>query len=88
MSTDKDRIAAMLALAHHPNTPQHEAETALAMASKLMQRHGYTENDIDAGEEVDETIVVERIHVSGKYRSQRENLLYAIVLVHSCQGYS
>jgi hypothetical protein len=88
MSTEKDRIAAMLALAHHPNTPQHEAETALAMASKLMQRHGYTESDIDTGEKVDETIVVERIYVSGKYRSQRENLLYAIALVHSCRGYT
>lgn len=87
MSTDKDRIAAMLALANHPNTPQHEAENALALASKLMLRNGYTEDDIPMGAEVDETIVVQQVHVTGPYATQRLNLLYSIALVHSCTGY-
>ena len=88
MSTDKERIAAMLALAHHPNTPRHEAETALAMASKLMQRNGYTESDIDTGGRTDESIVVEQVTVTGKYASQRKDLLYVIATIHSCAGYA
>lgn len=88
MSTDKERIAAMLALANHPNTPQHEAETALALASKLMQRNGWTEGDIAPRDApVDENIVVETLVVSGPYRVQRYDLLYSILLIHSCTGY-
>lgn len=88
MSTDKERIAAMLALANHPNTPRHEAETALALASKLMQRNGWTEGDIaPSNAPVDESIVVETVRVTGQYRTQRQDLLYSILLVHSCTGY-
>ena len=46
MSDLRDRVNALLALAQHPNTPQPEAESALAMASKLMQKHGLTNADI------------------------------------------
>lgn len=87
MSADKDRIAAMLALANHPNTPQHEAETALALASKLMLRNGYTEDDIATGAPVDESIVVQEMYVQGPYATQRLNLMYSIVVAHSCSGY-
>ena len=87
MSTDKERIAAMLALANHPNTPRHEAETALALASRLMLRNGYTEGDIVTDAPVDESIVVENVYVSGPYAPQRINLMYSIALVHSCSGY-
>ena len=88
MSSDTDRITALLALARHPNTPQHEAETALAMASKLMQRNGLNESDIQVNEQVDESIVVQEVYVDGKYIPQRINLLYAIALIHSCSAYS
>lgn len=91
MSTDKDRIKAMLALAHHPGTPQHEAETALALASKLMQRNGWSESDVsgaDGSGGDTEDIVVETVRIAGTYASQRRNLLYAIATVHSCVGYS
>ncbi|MFM8827009.1 MAG: DUF2786 domain-containing protein, partial [Actinomycetota bacterium] len=88
MSTDKERIAAMLALANHPNTPQHEAETALALASKLMQRNGWTEGDITPRDApVDESIIVETVVIGGPYRVQRYDLLYSILLIHSCTGY-
>ena len=88
MSTDKERIASLLALANHPGTPQPEAETALAMASKLMQRNGLTENDIPDGQPVDESIMVETVYVEGTYASQRLNLLYAIAEIHSCTAYT
>lgn len=88
MSTDKERIAALLALANHPGTPRPEAETALAMASKLMQRNGLTESDIPDGQPVDDSIVVEQVYIKGMYVSQRLNLLYAITGIHSCSAYT
>lgn len=90
MGTNKDRIAAMLALARHPGTPRHEAETALAMASTLMQRHGWSESDVrpDHDGDRDESIVAEEVRVTGPYSAQRRQLLWGIALVHSCRGYS
>ncbi len=88
MSDQRDRISALLALAQHPNTPQHEAETALAMASKLMQKHGLTESDVaDARAMEDTTVVMEKVRVGGRYRVRRLGVLYAIALLHSCSCY-
>ncbi len=85
--SDTSRIQALLKLAQHPNTPQAEAESALAMASKLMQKHGYTDTDVVGGESDEVGVVVERITVVGKYRVRRLSLLHAIAGVHSCVGY-
>ena len=88
MSNQRDRIQSLLALAQHPNTPQHEAETALAMASKLMQKHGLTESDIADARAVEDTeVVMESVRVGGKYRVRRTSVLYAIATLHSCSSY-
>lgn len=89
MSDVRTRIRALLSLAEHPGTPQAEAESALAMASKLMQKHGLGGSDLDGDPQTpdDIEIVVEHVVVSGRYRLRRMNLLYAIGLVHSCAGY-
>lgn len=88
MSDQHDRINSLLALAQHPNTPQAEAETALAMASKLMQKHGLTHSDVAHSKAVNNgEVVVERILVGGLYRVRRQNILYSIGLLHSCAGY-
>ena len=88
MSDFRDRIQSLLALAQHPKTPQAEAETALAMASKLMQKHGFTESDFADARSIDDTeVVMERVLVSGKYRVRRKSILYAIAQLHSCTGY-
>jgi hypothetical protein len=88
MSDQRDRINAMLNLAQHPNTPQAEAESALAMASKLMQKHGLSQSDITSSRtDEDTTVVVERVRVGGLYRVRRQNILYTIALLHSCAGY-
>lgn len=84
------RIQSLLSLAQHPNTPQSEAETALAMASKLMQKHGLLPDDISRGtadSDNDTQVVVERVKVGGKYRVRRGHLLYSIANIHSCVGY-
>lgn len=88
MSDQRDRIQALLSLAQHPNTPQAEAETALAMASKLMQKHGLTRADIaDASTDADDTIIEKTFYVRGPYRVRRINLLWHIGRLHSVAGY-
>ncbi|MEY3805929.1 MAG: hypothetical protein RIR69_741 [Actinomycetota bacterium] len=88
MKTQRDRIHALLALAQHPNTPQAEAETALAMASKLMQKHGLSDDDItDEDTDMHRDVVVRVFRVPGAYRVRRVNILNAIALMHSCVGY-
>lgn len=88
MKNHKERIHALLALAQHPNTPQAEAETALALASKLMQKHGLSSDDVNDESDVENSEVVMRIfHVPGPYRVRRVNILNAIALMHSCVGY-
>lgn len=81
------RVRALLALAQHPNTPQAEAETALAMASKLMQRHGLAESDLPDGDHDQTGVTTTTVRVQGPYRVRRVNILNAIALLHSCIGY-
>lgn len=87
MSDQRDRIRSLLTLASHPNTPQAEAETALALASKLMQKHGITEHDVEDASADDVEVVVKRVLVCGAYRVRRVNVLYVLATVHSCVGY-
>lgn len=87
MTTHKERINSLLALARHPNTPQAEAETALALASKLMQKHGLVDDDIVEGSDDSTEVVMRTFTVSGPYRVRRVNILNAIALSHSCVGY-
>jgi len=82
-----EKIRALLARANHPNTPLAEAETALALASKLMQKHGLVEGDLARAGDDDIKVTMERVHVVGPYRVQRTNVLYEIAKVHSCTGY-
>lgn len=88
MSQQRERITALLSLAQHPNTPRAEAETALAMASKLMHKHGLSDTDFSEATSIeDSTVVIETAHVRGPYRVRRLNLLYAIAVQHSCASY-
>ena len=88
MSDQRDRIQALLTLAQHPNTPQAEAETALALASKLMQKHGLSESDIaDSAPAEDTEVVIRTFLIGGPYRVRRKDLLWHIARLHSCAGY-
>lgn len=87
MTDQRERIQSLLTLAQHPNTPQAEAETALALASKLMQKHGLSTNDIAGPTDDNAEIVIRRFMVSGLYRVRRQNLLWQIARLHSCAGY-
>ena len=88
MSNQRDKIHALLAVAQHPTTPQAEAETALALASKLMLKNGYSNSDLAESRTVEDTSVhVERVQVRGLYRVRRQNLLYTIAIIHSCAAF-
>lgn len=83
----RHKVNALLARANHPNTPQPEAETALALASKLMLKHGLSESDLASRWTEDAEVVTERVLVGGKYRVQRQRILFEIAVAHSCDGY-
>jgi len=88
------KVAAILAVAQHPNTPQAEAETALAMAWKLMQKYGIDEaaaakrNAISGRASIpSREIVSEEIVLRGLYRVRRGDLLFQIAKANCCAGY-
>lgn len=90
----KAKVAAILAVAQHPNTPQAEAETALAMAWKLMQKYGIdeaaakTRNTISGKASLlSREIVSEAMSLRGLYRVRRGDLLYQIAKANCCAGY-
>lgn len=88
MSDLRERVRSLLAVAEHPETPRAEAETALALAYKLMQKHGIAQSDVAGARPVDDTaVVVRRFRVTGPYRVRRQNILWLIATYHSCAGY-
>jgi len=62
MANDKilDRVRALLAIAEHPNTPSHEADTALTQANRLMAKHAIEEATARAAQTREERRAVER----------------------------
>lgn len=55
-----DRVRALLAIAEHPNTPPHEADTALTQANRLMAKHAIQEATARAAQTREERRAVER----------------------------
>ena len=84
------KITAILATARHPNTPLAEAETAMAMAWKLMQKYGIEESatrNSGANSASSDDIICEEINLVGLYRVRRGELLYQIAKSNCCAGY-
>ena len=88
------KVAAILAVARHPNTPQSEAETALALAWKLMQKYGIDEAASSTRHTISgkanfgsREIVSEEMLLLGPYRVRRGELLYRIAGANCCAGY-
>lgn len=82
-----DKVQAILDRANHPNTPQAEAETALAMAQRLMMKHGLEESAFAKAQDRDENIVTEIIEVGGKWQLRRLSLASAIAKANSVACY-
>jgi uncharacterized membrane protein YgcG len=81
------KVQAILDRANHPNTPQAEAETALAMAQRLMMKHGLEESAFAKAQDRDENIVTEVIEVGGKWQLRRLSLASVIAKANSVACY-
>ena len=80
-----EKVRAILEKANHPNTPQAEAETALALAYRLMQKHGIEESDL--GARADGRIISKTFTITGPYRVRRGTLFHILATSLSCADY-
>ena len=86
----RDKVRLILERANHPNTPQAEAETALSLAYRLMQKYDLDEYEIakSAGKHaVRDEIKIQTFEITGPYRVRRGTLLYTIAKALSCHSY-
>lgn len=81
-----EKVRSILDRANHPNTPREEAETAFAMAQKLITKYNLDESAL-ADAEAPESIEHETIVISGQYGKRRQSIAYRIAVRNSCAGY-
>lgn len=80
-----EKVRAILERANHPNTPQAEAETALALAYRLMAKHGIEESDLAS--RADGRITSRTFTITGPYRVRRGTLFHILATSLSCADY-
>lgn len=80
-----EKVRAILEKANHPNTPQAEAETALALAYRLMQKHGIAESELQS--QPVGRVVSKRFTIAGAYRVRRGTLFHILATSLSCADY-
>jgi hypothetical protein len=81
----REKVRAILERANHPNTPQAEAETALALAYRLMQKHEIDESEVVGDEPRD--VVSKTVSIIGPYRVRRSTLFHIIATHTGCATY-
>ena len=85
-----EKVRAILERANHPNTPQAEAETALALAYRLMQKHGLEESDVARSADTrspDARITSKTVTITGPDRVRRGTLFHILATSLSCADY-
>lgn len=85
-----EKVRAILERANHPNTPQAEAETALALAYRLMQKHGLEESDVartSNKRSPEARIITKTVTITGPYRVRRGTLFHILATSLSCADY-
>lgn len=80
-----EKVRAILERANHPNTPQAEAETALALAYRLMAKHGIEESDVVS--RAKGRITSKSFTITGPYRVRRGTLFHILATSLSCADY-
>ncbi len=86
----RDKVRAILERANHPNTPQAEAETALTLAYRLMQKYNLDKYEISKStgkHSARDEIKIQTFEIIGPYRVRRGTLLYTIAKAVSCHSY-
>jgi hypothetical protein len=84
------RVRAILERANHPGTPQAEAESALAIAYRLMVKYDLDEAGLTQyGSQATSEQIIEhrRYETVGPYRVRRNSLRYRITKSFSCASY-
>lgn len=82
------KVRAILERANHPNTPQAEAETALALAFRLMQKYGLDGHTTPSRPSQPLSPILSRTFtITGPYRVRRANMLWEIGKTISCHSY-
>lgn len=82
-----DKVKAILDRANHPNTPKAEADTALALAQKLIIKHGLDESALAESNGEVEDIVRDVIEFRGKWALQRLFVASTIAKANSVATY-
>ena len=82
-----DKVRLILERANHPNTPQAEAETALALAYRLIQKYNLDEREISNKDSASAEVLVRSFEITGPYRVRRGSLLYTIANAVGCDSY-
>lgn len=82
-----EKVRSILDRANHPNTPPAEAETALALAQKLITKYNLDESALAQARGVEEGIVRDSIVVKGKYALRRLAVVGCIAQANSCAVY-
>ena len=78
------KVQSILDRANHPNTPREEAETALAMAQKLILKYSLDESAFAESSGDPLSIVKEMIVIKGKYNLDRLCVASTIARANSC----
>ena len=81
------KVRSILEKANHPNTPQAEAQTALALAFRLMQKYNIDESSLGKRSLDNETVTSKIFTITGPYRVRRGTLLWNIAHTVSCHAY-
>lgn len=82
-----DRVAALLAIAEHPNTGEHEADTALRQANKLIARHAIEEAVLRQAQTIGQRRALSHrvVHVgAGEFSAYLTTVLFAAAEANRC----
>ena len=86
----RDKVRSILERANHPNTPQAEADTALTLAYRLMQKYNLADSDIEQRATCDRfnnEIEIMNFFIAGPYRVRRASLFHVIAGAVCCASY-
>lgn len=87
IDTITDKVRHLLDRANHPNTPQPEAESALALAQKLISKYNIDEASLREHNDAPEDIVKDEIVITGKYALDRLRVASAVARANQCYAY-
>lgn len=84
-----DRVAALLAIAEHPNTGEHEADTALRQANKLIAKHSIEEAMLRQAQTLTERRTLARKTITvgaGEFSPYLRTILLSIADANRCSA--